>query len=306
VSEPRPPSPAEAPGGLSSDPLVGELVDRCTFPCPGSDLVCGVSGGPTHWPCWYWPWQPGVRSPPSTSTTVCALDRRFRGGGGGHGRTPVRRLVPVGAREHRGRAQPRGAGARRPAPGARAHACNRAHCRRPGRDGAGQPAARVGGARPGGHAGRAHPPMLGLRRSETVALCRHLGAHAGPRPVQRRPPVRPQPRASPAAPSLLGHRRARRGAGAGPSGRSAGRRRRSPRRGGLSRRSRGCPSPGRAPPAVASRSVRAWLTGDGPYPPPLDAVERVVEVARRQRRATELGAGSPPTTPTTRPCWSGC
>ncbi len=34
-----------------------------------------------------------------------------------------------------------------------------------------------------------------------------------------------------------------------------------------------------APDAVGRRSVRAWLTGDGPYPPPLDAVDRVLEVA---------------------------
>ena len=46
-----------------------------------------------------------------------------------------------------------------------------------------------------------------------------------------------------------------------------------------------------APPAVGRRSVRAWLTGDGPYPPPLDAVERVLDVARKARRATETPGG---------------
>jgi hypothetical protein len=70
-----------------------------------------------------------------------------------------------------------------------------------------------------------------------------------------------------------------------------------------------------APVAVGRRSVRAWLTGDGPYPPPLDAVDRVLEVARRQRRATQTPGGrtvrrsagrlsvapAPPVVPTTGP-----
>jgi tRNA(Ile)-lysidine synthase len=46
-----------------------------------------------------------------------------------------------------------------------------------------------------------------------------------------------------------------------------------------------------APDPAARRSVRAWLTGEGPYPPPFEAVERVLEVARRERRATETPGG---------------
>lgn len=46
-----------------------------------------------------------------------------------------------------------------------------------------------------------------------------------------------------------------------------------------------------APEAVGRRAVRAWLKGEGPYPPPLDAVERVLEVARTERRATETPGG---------------
>jgi tRNA(Ile)-lysidine synthase len=46
-----------------------------------------------------------------------------------------------------------------------------------------------------------------------------------------------------------------------------------------------------APEAVGRRSVRHWLTGDGPYPPPLDAVDRVLEVARKNRRATQVPEG---------------
>jgi tRNA(Ile)-lysidine synthase len=47
-----------------------------------------------------------------------------------------------------------------------------------------------------------------------------------------------------------------------------------------------------APSPVGRRSVREWLTGAGPYPPPLDAVERVLEVARGERLATEVPGGT--------------
>jgi tRNA(Ile)-lysidine synthase len=47
-----------------------------------------------------------------------------------------------------------------------------------------------------------------------------------------------------------------------------------------------------APPPVGRRSVREWLTGSGPYPPPLDAVERVLQVARGERLATEVPGGT--------------
>jgi tRNA(Ile)-lysidine synthase len=46
-----------------------------------------------------------------------------------------------------------------------------------------------------------------------------------------------------------------------------------------------------APSSVGRRSVRDWLAGEGPYPPPLDAVDRVLEVARKHRRATEIPGG---------------
>jgi tRNA(Ile)-lysidine synthase len=46
-----------------------------------------------------------------------------------------------------------------------------------------------------------------------------------------------------------------------------------------------------APTAQARRAVRGWLSEEGPYPPPADAVERVLEVARLERRATEVPGG---------------
>ena len=46
-----------------------------------------------------------------------------------------------------------------------------------------------------------------------------------------------------------------------------------------------------APGAVGRRAVRGWLSGESGYPPPLDAVDRVIEVARKNRRATEVPGG---------------
>jgi tRNA(Ile)-lysidine synthase len=45
------------------------------------------------------------------------------------------------------------------------------------------------------------------------------------------------------------------------------------------------------PDPVARRAVRRWLTGEGPYAPPSDAVERVLAVARGERSATEVPGG---------------
>jgi len=46
-----------------------------------------------------------------------------------------------------------------------------------------------------------------------------------------------------------------------------------------------------APPAQARRAVRRWLASGGPYPPPADAVDRVLQVARLERRAAEVPGG---------------
>jgi tRNA(Ile)-lysidine synthase len=43
-----------------------------------------------------------------------------------------------------------------------------------------------------------------------------------------------------------------------------------------------------APPAIATRSMRQWLQGDGPYPPDLAAVERVMAVARGEMTGTQV------------------
>jgi tRNA(Ile)-lysidine synthase len=46
-----------------------------------------------------------------------------------------------------------------------------------------------------------------------------------------------------------------------------------------------------APESGARRAVRRWLIGSGTHPPPADAVQRVLEVARKERRATEVPGG---------------
>ncbi len=43
-----------------------------------------------------------------------------------------------------------------------------------------------------------------------------------------------------------------------------------------------------APPAIARRAAAAWLQGDGPYPPDLAAVERVLAVARGDVLGTQV------------------
>ena len=46
-----------------------------------------------------------------------------------------------------------------------------------------------------------------------------------------------------------------------------------------------------APLPLARRAVRRWLAVDHPHPPDLSTVERVLDVARGQGRATEVGGG---------------
>ena len=48
---------------------------------------------------------------------------------------------------------------------------------------------------------------------------------------------------------------------------------------------------GDAPDAIGRRSIRQWLVDQDGLPPPLDAVDRVLEVARNQRSATEVPGG---------------
>lgn len=46
-----------------------------------------------------------------------------------------------------------------------------------------------------------------------------------------------------------------------------------------------------APPALARRAIRRWLRDDRPYAPPAATVDRVLAVARLERKACEVGEG---------------
>jgi tRNA(Ile)-lysidine synthase len=142
----------------------------------------------------------------------------------------------------------------------------------------------------GMRAGPAHP-LLGLRRAETVALTRQLGleplvdpSNQDPRHLRNR--IRHE--LLPLCSALAGRdvvpvlaRQA--GALAGDAD--------------LLDAVAGLVDPedaaalAAAPEPVARRTVRAWLAGEGAYPPPLDAVDRVLAVARGERRAVEVAGG---------------
>jgi tRNA(Ile)-lysidine synthase len=134
-------------------------------------------------------------------------------------------------------------------------------------------------------------PLLALRRAETVGLCRHLGlepvrdpSNDDPRFVRNRVRHELLPLCSAIAGRdvvpVLARQAAVLAADADLLDAAA---------------SLVEPTDARAlsaaPEAVARRTIRRWLTGDGPYPPPLGAVDRVLEVARGERLATEVPGG---------------
>lgn len=291
MSAPRPHSRAEAADELLADPLVAGLVDRCTFPDPGSALVCGVSGGPDSLALLVLAVAAGCLvtavhvdhglrpGSDSEADLVSGVAGRF-GAGFRSERVSVTDGPNLEARARAARHGVLGPGA------ATGHTADDqaetvlANLLR-GSGVHGLAAMRTG---------RTHP-LLGLRRSETVALCRHLGlvplddpSNDDARFVRNR--IRHQ--LLPLCSAIAGRdvvpvlaRQAAVLAGdadlldvvatlVDPHDAKA-----------LSA----------APGAVARRSIREWLTGNGPYPPPLDAVERVLEVARGQRVATEIPGG---------------
>jgi tRNA(Ile)-lysidine synthase len=287
VSAPRPPSPAD----LQADRGVGALLARCTFPPPGTPLVCGVSGGPDSLALLVLAVASGCE------VTAVHVDHGLRAGSaeeaevvaaaaGRFGAGFVSRRVELTdgpnleARAREARLDALGPGA------ATGHtADDQAETvltnllRGAGVDG-------LAAMRPG----PTHP-LLALRRAETAALCDRLGllpvrdpSNEDPRFVRTR--VRSEllplcsaiagrdvvPVLARQAEILTGDADALAALASlvDPADRRA-----------LS----GAPEP------VARRAVRAWLTGEGPYPPPADAVERVLEVARAERLATEVAGG---------------
>ena len=188
--------------------------------------------------------------------------------------------------------QPRGPGPGGPEGGPRPRRRHRPHGRRPGRDGAGQPAARRRRARPGRHAGRTRASTARHcddRRRWPCAGCSawtrsRIPSNDDPRFVRNRVRHELLPLCSAIAGRDIVPVLARQAAVlAGDAD--------------ILDAVASLVDPedaaalAAAPVAVGRRGVRGWLTGEGPYPPPLDAVDRVLEVARKNRRATEVPGG---------------
>ncbi len=287
MSAPHPPSPAEP----IDDPAIAALLARCTFPRSGTPLVCGVSGGVDSLALLVLAVASGC------TVTAIHVDHGLRAGSG-------EEAVVVAAAARRFGAEFRSARvdlADGPNLEARARAA---------RLGVLGPGAATGhtaddqaetvlanllrGAGVDGLAGMRRGsthPLLGLRRTETAALCDRLGlepvrdpSNEDPRFVRNRIRSELLPLCSAIAgrdvvPVLV--RQA--GLLAGDADVLAAL---ASLVDPVDRRAvAGTPEP------MARRAVRAWLTGEGPYPPTLDAVERVLEVARAERVATEVAGG---------------
>ncbi len=270
---------------------MSSLLARCTFPDPGTTLVCGVSGGADSLALLI------LASRSGAAVTAVHVDHGLRAGSADEAGVVAEAARRFGVAFRSERV------ALRDGPNLEARA------RQARREVLG-PAAATGhtmddqaetvlanllrGSGVHGLAAmRAGPrhPLLGLRRTETEGLCQHLGltpvadpSNDDPRHLRNR--VRHE--LLPLCSALAGRdvvpvlaRQA--GALAGDAD--------------LLDAVAALVDPedvaalNGAPEAVARRSVRAWLLGEGAYPPPLDAVDRVLEVAQLRRRATEVPGG---------------
>jgi tRNA(Ile)-lysidine synthase len=280
---PPPPSPV--------DPLIDDLVGRSTFPAAGTELVCAVSGGPDSLALLVLAAAAGCR------VTAVHVDHGLRPGSAAEAEVVASAAARYGSEFKSQRVvvadgpnlEARARAARLEVLGPEAATGHTADdqaetvlanlLRGAGVDG-------LAAMR----AGHLHP-LLALRRSETVALCRQEGLQPVDDPSNRDPRfLRNRIRAEllPLCSELAGRdmvpvlaRQAGLLAGdaellqvvaelVDPADAKA---------------------VAASPDAVARRAIRAWLTGDSGYPPSLDAVERVLEVARGARRATEVDGG---------------
>lgn len=278
-------------GFLAGDPLVKELLARCTFPATGTAVTCAVSGGPDSTALLALAVAAGCR------VTAVHVDHGLRVGSAAEADVVAGSAARLGA-AFRGVQVSLADG---PNLEARARAARRVAL---------GPGAATGhtmddqaetvlgnllrGAGVHGLAGmRAGPthPLLGLRRRETVALCAHLDLVTVDDPSNVDPRFRRNRVRSellPLCADIAGRdvvpilaRQAALLAGDAdlldavgdlldPTDASA---------------------LASAPPAQARRAVRRWLAAGGPYPPPADAVDRVLAVARLERRAAEVPGG---------------
>ncbi|HEV3132606.1 MAG TPA: tRNA lysidine(34) synthetase TilS [Acidimicrobiales bacterium] len=291
MSEPHPPSPADRPAGRSADPGPAALLGRCTFPEPGSALVCGVSGGAdslallalaTHSGCLVTAVHVdhGLRPGSSEEADVVADAARRFGASFRSEQVVVGAGPNLEARARRARREVLGPDA------ATGHTADDQAETVLGNLLRGSGVSGLAGMR----AGPRHP-LLGLRRTETVALCQVLGltpvrdpSNDDPRFLRNRIRHELLPLCSDVAGRDVVPVLARQ------AGVLAGDAELLEAVASLVDPEDAAALAG-APPAVGRRSVRTWLTGGGAYPPPLAAVERVLEVARRQYRSAEVPGG---------------
>ncbi len=295
MSVPPRPSRAEPPAGGPpdgpGDPFVASLLARCTLPPPGTPLVCGVSGGADSLSLLVLAVASGCE------VTAVHVDHGLRPGS-----AQEAEVVEAAARSF-------GAGFRAERVAIGDGPNLEARAREARRHVLGPDAATghtmddqaetvlanlLRGSGVHGLAGmRAgwHHPLLGLRRSETVALARHVGlepvvdpSNDDPRHLRNRIRHELLPLCSAVSGRDMVPVLARE------AGILAGDADVLDALASLVD-ARDAPALAAAPEAVARRSVRSWLAGNGAYPPPLDAVDRVLAVARKERRATEVPGG---------------
>jgi tRNA(Ile)-lysidine synthase len=273
------------------DPLVAGLLARCTFPLPGDPLVCGVSGGPDSLALLV------LGKAAGCAVTAVHVDHGLRPGSAAEADTVAAAARRFGARFR----------AVRVVVAAGPNLESRARTARLGALGPGAATGHTAddqaetvlanllrGAGVHGLAGmRSGPahPILGLRRRETVALCRHLEltpvrdpSNDDRRFLRNRVRTELLPLCSEVAGRDVVPVLARQ------AGLLAGDAELLDSLAGLLDPTDAA-ALAAAPPAQARRAVRGWLTGDGPYPPPADAVDRVLDVARLVTRATEVPGG---------------
>jgi len=291
------PATAESAGGpeggarAGADPVILDLLGRCTFPPAGTPLVCGVSGGPDSLALLILAVAAGcvatavhvdhgLRPGSAAEAQVVAAAASRLGSGFRAERVVVADGPNLEARAREARHRTLGKGA------ATGHTMDD------------QAETVLGnllrGAGVHGLAGmRSGPthPLLDLRRVETESLCAHLGLEVVRDPSNGDPRfLRNRVRAEllPLCADIAGRdivpvlaRQAELLAGdadlldalgdlVDPTDAAA---------------------LAAAPEAGARRAVRRWLIGAGDHPPPADAVERVLQVARKERRATEVPGG---------------
>ncbi|HEY5251931.1 MAG TPA: tRNA lysidine(34) synthetase TilS [Acidimicrobiales bacterium] len=274
-----------------SGPGADELLGRCTFPPPGTPLVCAVSGGPDSLALLVLACAAGA------TVTAVHVDHGLRTGSADEAQ-----IVAVAARrfgaafrsetalvEAGPNLEARARAARRAAVGPEAATGHTMDdqaetvllnlLRGAGLDG-------LAGMR----AGHRHP-ILGLRRAETRALCAHLGLEpvrdpSNDDPRFRRNRVRHE--ILPLCAEVAGRdvvpvlaRQAELLAGE------------SELLDELAAAIDPCDGASliAAPGPLARRATRRWLRNDGPYPPDLAAVERVLGVARGEATATDVSPG---------------